>query len=197
MKTSGPTAIPIFELPRPREKMGGGGRPVSLAIRKEKRPRKRRKRKTKTKTADVVVKARQQVMHRQEEESRWAAEVQAAEEDKRTQQEEDSRWAAAQRKEETIVPNPCAVKKKEGVYVLDGVGRELGAGVGRHVRNSRFLVLKETYAAFVFDGTGWWDHAYWHDEGLGWYWGMSPSRIMYRDKIVLSENCSEWGGGLL
>ena len=68
-------------------------------------------------------------------------------------------------------------------------------GVGSHVTNSRFLVLKETYAAFVFDGTGWWDHAYWHDEG--WYWGMSPSRIMYRDKIVLSENCSEWGGGLL
>jgi len=176
-KTPGPTAITIFTLPRPREKMGGGGRPVSLATRKVKRPRKRRK--TKTKTADVVVKARQQVMHRQEEESRWAAEVQAAEEDKRTQQEEDSRWAAAQRKEETIVLNPCAVKKKEGVYVLDGAGRELGVGVRSHVGKSRFLVLKETYAAFVFDGTGWWDHAYWHDEG--WYWGMSPSRVyMYQ-----------------
>ena len=139
-----------------------------------------------------MVKAQEQATHRQEEESRWAAEVQAAKkeaqmlqeemaqvkEDARTQQEEDSRRAA--------------VKKKEGVYALDGAGRELGVGVRK---DCRFLVVKETYAAFVFDGTGWWDHAYWHDEG--WYWGMSPSRIMYRDKIVLSENCSEWGGGLL
>ena len=51
------------------------------------------------------------------------------------------------------------------MYVLDGAGRELGVGVRSHVGKSRFLVLKETYAAFVFDGTGWWDHAYWHDEG--------------------------------
>jgi hypothetical protein len=183
MRTPGPTAIPILELPRPREKTGGGGRPVSLATRKVKRPRKRRKTKTKTKTADVVVKAQEQAAHRQEEESRWAAEVQAAKkgaqalqeemaqvkENARTQQEGDCRWAAVKRRQ---------LWKEEGVYVLDGTGRELGVGVRK---DFRFLVVKETYAAFVFDGTGWWDHAYWHDEG--WYWGMSPSRIYkYRDR---------------
>ena len=123
-------------------------------------------------------------MHRHDEESRWTAEVQAAEEGERTQQEEDqqeedSRWAAEKRKEGMIARNPFAVDKQTGVYVLDGAGRELGVGARGHVKNSRFLVLKGAYAAFVFDGTGWWDHAYWHDEG--WYWGMSPSRIMYRD----------------
>ena len=87
-------------------------------------------------------------------------------------------------------------KKKEEVYALDSAGREVGVWVRSRVDDFRFLVVKETYAAFVFDGTGWWDHAYWHDEG--WYWGMSPSRIyMYRDKTAVSENCSEWGRGLL
>ena len=60
MRTPGPTAIPIFELPKPREKTGGGGRPVSLAIRKAKRPRKRRKMKTKTKTAAAQEQGMQQ-----------------------------------------------------------------------------------------------------------------------------------------
>ena len=32
MRTPGPTAIPILELPRPREKTGGGGRLVSLGL---------------------------------------------------------------------------------------------------------------------------------------------------------------------
>ena len=86
---------------------------MSLATRKVKRPRKRRKTKTKTKTADVVVKAQEQATHRQEEESRWAAEVQAAKkeakmlqegmaqvrQDARTQQEEDGRWAAVKENE--------------------------------------------------------------------------------------------------
>ena len=100
MRTPGPTAIPIFELPRPRDKTGGGGQPVPRATRKGRRPRKKRKIKMKTKTAVVVVKAQEQEMHRQEEESRWAAEMQAAKENERTQQEEDSRWAAAKGKEE-------------------------------------------------------------------------------------------------
>ena len=66
------------------------------------------KTKTKTKTEDVVVKVQKHATHRQEEENRWAAEVQAAKketqtlreemaqvkEDARTQQEEDSRRAA-------------------------------------------------------------------------------------------------------
>ena len=86
MRTPGPTAIPIFELPRPRDKTGGGGQPVPRATRKGRRPRKKRKIKMKTKTAVVVVKAQEQEMHRQEEESRWAAEMQTAKEDKRTQQ---------------------------------------------------------------------------------------------------------------
>ena len=87
--------------------------------------------------------------------------------------------------------NPFAVKKKE-VYALDGAGRELGVGVRGQVEGFRFLVVKETYVAFVFDGTGWWDHAYWHGapyapcapSGEGWYnWGMSPSCIYkYRDR---------------
>ena len=158
---------------------------MSLATRKVKRPRKRRKTKTKTKTADGVVKAQEQAPLRQEEESRWAAEVQAAKkeaqtlqlqeemaqvkEDARTQQEGDIRRAAVNR------------KRKEGVYALDWAGRELGVGVCSHVEDFRFLVVKETYAAFVFDGTGWWDHAYWHDEG--WYWGMNPIRMYKcRDK---------------
>ena len=54
----------------------------------------------KTKTAVVVVKAQEQEMHRQEEESRWAAEMQTAKENETTQQEEDSRWAAAKGTEE-------------------------------------------------------------------------------------------------
>ena len=62
MRTPGPTAIPIFELPRPRDKTGGGGQPVSLATRKGRRPRKKRKIKMKTKTAVVVVKAQEQEM---------------------------------------------------------------------------------------------------------------------------------------
>ena len=163
MKTPGPSAIPIFELPRPRGKMGGGGKPVSLATRKEKRPRTRRKTKTKTMTADVVFKAQEQVMHMQEEEIRWAA---------------------VERREGMIALNSFAVDKPTGVYVLDGAGRELGVGVRSHVENSRFLVLKETYAAFVLDGTGWWDHAYWHAEG--WYWGMIPSRI-YKSRFWVEK----------
>ena len=161
--------------------------------RKEKRPRKRRKTKTKTKTEGDVVKAQEQAAHMHEEESRWASEVQAAKKEAQTlqealvgdgagkggphevldartaQQEEDSRRAAVNR------------KKKEGIYALDWAGRELGVGVRSHVEDFRFLVVKETYAAFVFDGTGWWDHAYWHDEG--WYWGMNPIRMYKcRDK---------------
>ena len=31
---------------------------------------------------------------------------------------------------------------------------ELGVGVRSHVEDFQFLVVKETYAAFVFDGTG-------------------------------------------
>ena len=100
MKTPGPTAIPIFELPRPREKTGGGGRPVSLAIRKAKRPRKRRKRKTKTKTA-----AAQEQGMQQEEDSRWAAlkekeEADAAEENSRRRGRRGVVWAAVKEKEE-------------------------------------------------------------------------------------------------
>jgi hypothetical protein len=61
---------------------------VSLATRKVRRPRKKRKKKIKTKTAYVVVKAQEQEMHRQEEESRWAAEVQAAKKEAQTLREE-------------------------------------------------------------------------------------------------------------
>ena len=52
---------------------------MSLVTQKVKRPRKRRKTKTmaKTKTTDVVVEAQEHAMHRQEEERRWAGEVQA------------------------------------------------------------------------------------------------------------------------
>ena len=99
-----------------------------LDTRKVKSPRKRRKTKTKTKTADVAVKVQEQLqaVHRQEEESRWAAEVQAAtkeaqmlkeemaqvKEDERRQQEEDIRWAAVKKKEGMYALNPFAVKKK-------------------------------------------------------------------------------------
>ena len=85
-----------------------------------------RKTKTKTKTADVVVKAQEQASHRQHEESRWDAQVQAAtkeaqmlkeemaqvKEDERRQQEEDIRWAAVKKKEGMYALNPFAVKKK-------------------------------------------------------------------------------------
>ena len=76
-----------------------------------------------------------------------------------------------------------AIKKEEGEYALNWAGRELGVGASmqsRHVKSFGFLVVRETYAAFVFDGTGWWDHAYWHDEG--WYWGMRPSHIIFRHR---------------
>ena len=64
-------------------------------------------------------------------------------------------------------------------------------GVRGQVKDFRFLVVKETHAAFVCNGTIWWDHAYSHDERCGpasdvdegWYWGMSSSRmIKYRDR---------------
>ena len=50
------------------------------------------------------------------------------------------------------------MKKKEGGYALDWAGQDLGVGArmhSRHVEDFRFIVVKETYAAFVFDGTGW------------------------------------------
>ena len=53
----------------------------------------------KTKTASVVVKAQEQEMHRQEEESRWAAEMHTTKGNETTQEEEDSRWAAVKEKE--------------------------------------------------------------------------------------------------
>jgi len=123
MKTPGPTAIPIFELPTPREKTGGGGRPGSLAIRKAKRPRKR-KMKTKTKTAAAQEQGMQQEADAAVERQaaidktvealfeRYAAEENsrrrgrrgmvgaAVKEKEEVQQEEDSRWAAAAGKEE-------------------------------------------------------------------------------------------------
>ena len=44
--------------------------------------------------------------------------------------------------------------KEEGVYALDGAGRESFVGVRIQVEDFRFFVVKETYAAFVFEGTG-------------------------------------------
>ena len=67
-----------------------------------------------------------------------------------------------------------SMKKKAGEHALVWAGQELGVGASGHVEDCgdlEFLVvkekLKEKYAAFVFDETGWWDHAYWHAEG--WY----------------------------
>jgi len=140
MKTPGPTAIPIFELPRPREKTGGGGRPGSLAIRKAKRPRKR-KMKTKTKTAAAQEQGMQQEADAAVERQaaidetvealfeRYAAEENsrrrgrrgmvgaAVKEKEEVQQEEDSRWAAAKKKEVQQEEDSrwAAVKEKEEV----------------------------------------------------------------------------------
>ena len=73
-KQPGPAAVKVVELPRPRPKEGGAGVLASVhAIAEERRP------KTKTKTEIRTEEAKaEQVTHRQEEESRWAADAEAA-----------------------------------------------------------------------------------------------------------------------
>ena len=71
-KQQGPAAVERIELPKPRAKEGGGGEVASVhAIAEERRP----KTNTETKTEEAEA---EQATHRQEEESRWAADAKAA-----------------------------------------------------------------------------------------------------------------------
>jgi len=73
-KQPGPAAVKVVELPRPRPKEGGAGVLASVhAIAEERLPKTKTKTKTKTEEAEAA-----QATHRQEEESRWAADAKAA-----------------------------------------------------------------------------------------------------------------------
>ena len=70
----GPAAVKVVELPRPRPKEGGGAELASVhAIAEERRPKTKTKTEIKTEEAEA-----EQATHRQEEESRWAADAKAA-----------------------------------------------------------------------------------------------------------------------
>jgi hypothetical protein len=73
-KQPGPAAVKVVELPRPRPKEGGAGVLASVhAIAEERRPKTKTKTEIKTEEAEA-----EQATHRQEEESRWAADAEAA-----------------------------------------------------------------------------------------------------------------------
>jgi hypothetical protein len=73
-KQPGPAAVEIIELPKPRPKEGGAGVLASVhAIAEERRPKIKTKTEIKTEEAEA-----EQATHRQEEESRWAADAKAA-----------------------------------------------------------------------------------------------------------------------
>ena len=73
-KQPGPAAVKVVELPRPRPKEGGAGVLASVhAIAEERRPKTKTKTEIKTEEAEA-----EQATHRQEEESRWAADAKAA-----------------------------------------------------------------------------------------------------------------------
>ena len=178
---------------------------MSLAIRKERRPRKRRRVKTKTKTADVVVKAQQQAMHRPEEESRRAAEMQAAKEDKRTQQEEASRCAAVKEKEGVDAAEERQVAIDETVEALFGVVNRMKRKGGVDAAEERQAAIEKLQALE--------EKRQAQDGGapLKECWQLKDFRLItprYMDQdrqrqmnvpgqTVLSENCSECRGGLL